>query len=574
MKNKELSGLFTEIAELLSLGDENIFKIRAYERAAQVISALPDPIEDIAARGKLLEIPGIGAGIAEKINDYLSSGKIPYLDELKKIFPQGLLDIMSVQGMGPKKAKILFDKLNIDGIPSLEKAAKEGKIRGLPGFGEKTEENILKGIALRKSFGGRILLDEALNAARSVISELKRNKYIKRISPAGSLRRFKETIGDIDILCSVVSNTEKHVVGCFTKLKNVKRVLAAGDTKGSIITDEGIQVDLRVVEDESFGAALQYFTGSKEHNVALRGFARDKGLTINEYGVFKISDKKKAIASKTEEDVYKSLGLPYIPPALREDRGELEAALHKKLPKLIELKDIKGDFHVHSTYSDGSHTIAEIAERAREAGYEWIVITDHSQSLKVARGLSSDILHKKIKEIEHLNKKLKGFRVLCGTEVDIHSDGSLDYPDEILKQLDWVIASVHTGFKQSEEQITNRIISALRNPYVNCIGHLTGRLINEREGYAVNVEKVLEAAKETGKLLEINSYPQRLDLYDIYCRKAKEMGVRVAIGTDSHSVEQFPNMELGVAVAQRGWMEKKDVLNTLTLHDLFKYLNK
>lgn len=574
MQNKRIAELFTEIAELLALGNENIFKIRAYERAAQVISGLPDPIEDIAASGKLRDIPGIGAGIADKITEYLSTGKIAHLEELKAKFPQGLLDIMTVQGMGPKKAKMLFDALKIDGIDALEKAAKEGRIRGIAGFGEKTEENILKGVALKKRSAGRILLNEALGIARYMISELKNNKNVRQISPAGSLRRFKETIGDIDILCSVSHGKEKEVVEYFTKLRGVRQVLASGDTKGSIITDEGIQVDLRVVDDSSFGAALQYFTGSKEHNVALRGFAKDKGLTINEYGVYRLSNKEKPVASRTEEDVYKSLGLSYIPPTLREDRGEIEAALKKKLPKIIELSDIKGDFHVHSKYSDGSNTIAEIAERAQGSGYKWIVITDHSQSLKVARGLSADLLHKKIEEIKQINKGSKDFRVLCGTEADILNDGSIDYPDEILKQLDWVIASIHTGFKQSEEQLTERITAALSNPYVRCIGHLTGRLLNARDAYAVNIEKVLEAAARHGKCLEINAYPERLDLYDIYCRKAKELGIKLAIGTDSHSIEQFHHMELGVAVAQRGWLEKKDILNTLTLKQLLMTVNR
>jgi DNA polymerase (family X) len=574
LKNKELSGLFTEIAELLELDNENIFKIRAYLRASQIIASLPDPVEELAAKGKLEEIPGIGKGIAEKINEFLADGKIIYLEELKKKFPQGLLDIMSVPGMGPKKARALFDKLKINGLGALEKAAGAGKIRALPGFGAKTEENILKGITQKKQYGGRILLNEALGISRELTAELKKNKDVIQASHAGSLRRYKETIGDIDLLCSVKPGAEETVIEYFTKLPAVTRVLAKGGTKASVVNDSGIQVDLRVVENESFGAALQYFTGSKEHNVALRGFARDKGLTINEYGVYKLSNKKKALAGKTEEDVYASLGLPYIEPTLREDRGEIDAALKGKLPKVVRLKDIKGDTHVHSKYSDGSDTIAELADRARAAGLEWIVVTDHSQSLKIARGLDLRTLRKKIGEIKKLNSKLSGFRIFCGTEADILGDGSIDYPDDVLEELDFVIASIHSGFKQSEEQITSRILSALENKHVDCIGHLTGRLLNEREPYAVNIEKVLEAARKHGKLLEINANPERLDLYDIYCRKAKEMGIKLVIGTDSHSAAQFAHMELGVAVAQRGWLEKQDVANTLAADEFLANLSK
>jgi DNA polymerase (family 10) len=573
MKNKELSEILFEIAELLSLTDENVFKIRAYERASQVVAALPDPIEEIASSGKLEDIPGIGKGIAEKITEYLTAGKIKYLEELKKDIPQGVLEMMSVPGVGPKKAKTLFEKLKIDSIDALEKSAKAGKIRCIPGFGEKTEENILKGIAQKKSYGGRILLNEALAISREIITNLRKNKNIKQITHAGSLRRYKETIGDIDILCSAGRGKEAQAVKYFTGLKIAKRVLASGDTKGSIVTETGIQADLRVVEDESFGAALVYFTGSKAHNVKLRGFARDIGLTVNEYGVYSIKKKNKSLAGRSEKDVYASLGLDYIEPTLREDTGEIEAAFKKKLPKIIQRKDIKGDTHVHSKYSDGSDSIAEIAEKAKASGLEWVVVTDHSQSLKVARGLSVPILMQKMEDIRRVNRDMKNFRLLCGTEVDILSDGSIDYPDHILKQLDFVIASIHSGFKQTEEQITNRIIAALRNPHVDSIGHPTGRLLNKREPYAVNMEKVIAAAARAGKLLEINAYPERLDLTDVYCKKAKELGVKVSIGTDSHSVEHLEYMELGVAVAQRGWLEKKDVINTLTADELIQYLS-
>jgi len=574
MKNKETAEALYQISELLTLKNENVFKIRAYERASEIVSALPEPIEDIDSQNALTDISGIGQGIAEKISEYLKTGTIPYLEDLKKCFPDGLFEIMKLQGMGPKKAKALFDKLKVKDLASLKKAAEDGKVRVIEGFGKKSEENILKSLALREKFAGRVLLNEAIAVSKEVIGNLSKLNYIKQISPAGSLRRFRETIGDIDILCTVHKGKEKEVVEYFTKLPFVSRVTASGPTKGSIITSSGIQVDLRVVNELQYGSALQYFTGSKEHNIAIRGLARDMGLTVNEYGVFKVGKENKPIASITEEDVYKSLKLDYIPPELRENRGEIEAAKNGKLPKLIELSQIKGDTHCHSKYSDGSDSLEDIVLKAQERGYEWIVSTDHSRSLKVARGLEIPVLKKKIKEIERINSKLSGFRLLCGTEVDILSDGSIDYPDDILKELDFVIASVHTGFTQNESQITSRVIKALENPYVHCIGHLTGRLLNSREPYAIDVDKVIAAAKQHNKFLELNAFPDRLDLNDVYCKKAKDIGVKIAIGTDSHSVEHLGYMELGVSTAKRGWLEKNDIINTLSYDKLKKLLQQ
>lgn len=574
MRNKEIAEALYRISELLTLKNENVFKLRAYERASGIIAALPEPIEDISARGKLTEIPGIGRGIAEKVEEYLSAGKIAYLDELKASFPEGFFDLMEIPGMGPKKAKALFDRLKIKDIASLKTAALSGKIRGIEGFGSKSEENIIKGIALKDKFSERMLLSDAWYTAKELIEALSASKFITRISPAGSLRRRRETVRDIDILASVQKGKEEAVTDQFIKLPGVAKVNAKGPTKASVITGSGLQVDLRIVPETSFGAALQYFTGSKEHNISLRGLAKDKGLTVNEYGVFKARKTSGALASTTEEEVYKSLGLAYIPPELRENRGEIEAASKGRLPKLVELKDIKGDTHTHSEYSDGSDSLEEIAKKAKGLGYEWIVVTDHSQSLKVARGLSIPVLRKKIMEASKINASGIGIRLLCGSEVDILSDGSLDYPDEVLKDLDFVIASIHTGFTQSENQITARIIKAIENPYVNAIGHLTGRLLNEREPYAVDVERVIQAAKKNNKLLELNAYPNRLDLYDVYCRKAKELGVKICIGTDSHSIDQLGNMSFGVDTARRGWLEKKDILNTMTLEKLMKYLNR
>ncbi|MFN3966581.1 MAG: DNA polymerase/3'-5' exonuclease PolX [Endomicrobiia bacterium] len=574
MKNKEIAKLLYQISELLSLTEENPFRIRAYEKAAQSIESIPTPIEEIAEKDQLEEVPGIGKSVAEKIKEYLETGRIKYLDELKKKFPEGLLEIMEVPGMGPKKAKYLFDKLKISDLESLKKAASEGKLRDLPGFGEKTEKNILQGIELKTTSKERILLFDALNIAGEIISTLEKLPEVKQINPAGSLRRKKETIGDIDILCTVSEGKEKSVVEKFTKLPRVKKVLACGDTKGSIITDEGIQVDLRVVPPECYGSALQYFTGSKEHNIALRELANKKDLTISEYGVFKIKDKTKPVAGKTEEEIYRLLGLQYIPPEIRENRGEIELAKKNALPKLVELKDIKGDVHVHSKYSDGANTIEEIAQEAEKLGYEWIIICDHSQSVKIAGGLSIKEVYKKIEEIQKFNSKHKGVKILCGQEVDILSDGKLDYPDDVLKELDFVIVAIHSGFKQSEQQMTERIIKSFQNKYVHLFAHPTGRLLGKREAYSVNLEKVIESAKECNVFIEINAYPERLELSDIYCKKAKETGIKMAIGTDAHNINQLGFVSLGVDVARRGWLEKKDIINCLSYDELTKILKR
>ncbi len=574
MRNKEIAEQFYLIAQLLSLTDENPFKIRAYEKAAQVIESLPQAIEELAKDfDKLSSIPGVGKSIAEKIVEYLNTGKIQRLEELKSKFPEGIFEMLKIPGLGPKRIRLLYEKLGIKDVKTLQEYAQKHLLKELPGFGEKVEKNILEGIKFLSFSEQRILLFDAIKIVEEILLELKRNKDIINIDPCGSLRRRKETIGDIDILCCVKPGKEKSVIEEFTKLPMVKKVLACGDTKGSVITSSNIQVDLRVVPKEVYGAALQYFTGSKQHNIHLREIANKKQLTLSEYGVFKIDRKDKPIAGKTEKEVYNALGLEYIEPELREDRGEIEAALAGKLPKLLELKDIKGDTHVHSKYSDGASTIKEIAEYAEELGYEWIIVCDHSQSLKVAGGVEIKDLYKKIEEIKNLNKNSK-VKILCGQEVDILSDGKLDYPDEILKELDFVIAAIHTGFKQSEEQITERVMRAIDNKYVHSISHPTGRLLNKRAAYSINIPKIIEYAARSGVMLEINAFPERLDLDDINSKYAKDKGVKISIGTDAHHTSQMDYMILGVYVARRGWLEKNDVVNTMSYDELCKFLKK
>jgi len=590
MKNKEVVKLLQEIGQLLELKGENPFRVRSYEKAAQNIASLTEPIEKFVSNDKLQTIPGVGEGIAKKIKEYLETGKLKYFDELKKVFPEGLLEILSVPGIGPKTAKTLYDELKIKSLAQLEKAAKEHRLSKLHRLGEKTEENILRGIQMVRKGGERILLSSALFLAKPIIKELEKCPDVKDINLAGSIRRKKETIKDIDILCT--AKKSDVVMDKFVNLPQVKEILAQGETKSSIILDEDIQVDLRVIKPESYGAALMYFTGSKDHNIALRELARKKGYKINEYGLFKLRKRsgrvstrgkgavsarpvrETRVAGKSEEEVYKKLGLQYIPPEIREASGEIEMASRNKIPRLIAQSDIKGDLHVHSRYSDGAGKLTEIAEKEKSMGLEWVGICDHSQSLRVAGGLRPDVVYEKIEEIKKINKKNKNFKVLCGMEVDILSDGSLDYDDELLSQLDLVIAAIHTGFKQSEEQLTERIISAMENKYVHMIAHPQGRLLGKREPYALNMEKVLRIAQKTQTFLEINAYPERLDLYDIYCRKAKEKGILMGIGTDAHTLNQTENLCLGVAVARRGWLERRDVLNTISYNELIKTLGR
>jgi len=590
MKNKEVVKLLQDIAQLLELKGENPFRVRSYEKAAQNIGSLTEPIEKLSSEDRLETIPGVGEGIAKKIKEFLGTGKLKYYDDLKKDFPEGLLEILSVPGIGPKTAKTIYDELRIESLAHLEKAAKEHRLSELHRLGEKTEENILRGIQLLRKGGERILLSSALFLAKPIIEELEKCPGVKDLDLAGSIRRKKETIKDIDILCT--AKNSDVVMSRFVSLPQVKEVLAQGETKSSVILEEGIQVDLRVIKPESYGAALMYFTGSKDHNIALRELARKKGYKINEYGLFRLAKspvgvssrgkgsgsirtvREERVAGRTEEEVYKKLGLQYIPPEIREASGEIESALKNKIPGLIEDKDIKGDLHVHSRYSDGAGKLSEIAEKAKVMGLEWVGICDHSQSLKVAGGMEPDTVYEKMEETRKFNQRSKDFKLLCGMEVDILSDGSLDYEDELLSQLDLVIAAIHSGFKQSEEQLTERIMSAMENKYVHMIAHPQGRLLGKREAYPLNMEKVMTTAQKTQTFLEINAYPERLDLFDIYCRKAKELSILIGIGTDAHTLNQIENLYLGVAVARRGWLEKRDLLNTLSYDELIRILRR
>ena len=569
MNNLKVAGIFKDIAMILQIKGDNPFRIRAYERAAQNIEGLAQDLEEFIKEDRLTEIPGIGKDLSEKIKEYVGTGKLRAFEELKKTIPEGLLDLLNIPSVGPKTAKLLYEKLKIKNISDLEAAIKKNKVQGIFGIKEKTIENISKGIELLKRGKERMPLVLAIQVADEFVGALKRLPEVKKISCAGSLRRRKETVRDIDIL--VISDKPQKVMDTFSKLPPVKDVLAKGETKCSVRTKDDVQVDCRVVEQKSFGAALLYFTGSKNFNIKLRQLAIRKGLKINEYGVFK---KDRFVCGRTEEEIFKILGMSYIEPELREDTGEIELAQKFKLPRLIELKDLKGDLHVHSKWSDGGNTIEELVKASQKRGYSHIAVTDHSQGLKVAGGMSIADLKKKRQEIDKLNKKLKGFRILYGTEVDIDSEGNLDYKDEVLKEFDLVIAAIHTGFKQSKEQLTKRIIKACTNKYVHIIAHPTGRLWGTRDAYEIDFEQILKVAKETNTSLEINAFPQRLDLNDLNCRRAKEMGVRLAIATDAHTTEQLETIKLGISVARRGWLTSSDVINTLSLEELLKKINK
>jgi len=557
------------MADILEFKGENPFKISAYRKASRIIGDLTQDIEESVEKGELKNIPGIGEGMAQKIEEYLKTGKISKFEEVKKGVPDELIAIMDIPGMGPKTLSMLHKEKGINNFSQLEKALNDGSLLGLFGMGEKKIENIKRGIQLLKQSKGRMNLGVAFPVAKRIVETLRQKTGSKKIEWAGSLRRMKENIGDIDILAT--GKDKEKIFQVFTHLPEVKEVLASGETKASMIVEGGTQIDLRVVEEDSYGAALQYFTGSKGHNIHLRGIAKAKGIKINEYGAFK---GEKKIAGKEEKDIYRSLGMDWIEPELREDRGEIEAAQKGRLPELLQESEIKGDLHVHSKWSDGTSSIEEIAQAAQKRGYQYVAICDHSKSLKIAHGLDESRLLKQIEEIDRINEKLKGFQILKGTEVDILSDGKIDFSEKILEKLDLAVAAIHSGFKQDKGKMTKRIIQALENPYIHILAHPSGRLLGARDPYEVEMDELMESAKKYGKALEINAYFERLDLDDIHCRKAKEMGIRVEIGTDAHHLDQMWMMSLGVAVARRGWLENKDVLNTLSLKEILKWCHR
>ncbi|MDO8588522.1 MAG: DNA polymerase/3'-5' exonuclease PolX [Armatimonadota bacterium] len=567
MKNEQVAHLLNNIADLLELKNENQFKIRAYHEAARRIESLPEDIAAAAREDRLKEIHGVGESIAEKVQEYLQTGKSSYFDELAKSVAPGMAEIMGIPGVGAKKAQLFFRELGISTLDQLEDAAKSHRLCNLPGVHEKTEENVLLGIHRVRQASSRLLLGTALPAAEEVVGLLRSHEQILKVEVCGSIRRMKETIGDIDILAS--SNEPDAAIDAFAALPVVRLVLARGPTKASILTHSDLQMDLRVVPPESYGAALQYFTGSKDHNIQVRALAEHQGLKVNEYGVFRVKTKER-VAGEDEEGVYRAIGLEWIPPELRERAGEIEAAASGRLPKLVELEDIKGDLHAHTKWSDGSDSLEDMAQAARERGYEYLVISDHSVSMGFIKGLTVERIEEQRRRIRLLNAKTSGFRILTGIEVNIRSDGTLDYDDEVVSRFDLVTASIHSGFAQSREKLTQRMIAAAENPHVDVIGHPTGRLIGKREPYDVDLEAVMKVAARTGVALEINSQPDRLDLRDSDARLAKRLGVTVAIDSDSHTTGQFAFMRYGVATARRGWIEKKDVLNALSLQELQK----
>ena len=567
MKNKEIAALFYRIADALEIKGEVAFKVLAYRKAASILEELGMDVESLANEEKLQIVPGIGSGIAAKIDEYLKTGKMKKYEEAFAGIPESLLELLEVRNLGAKTVQLAHKELAVRNLEDLKKVIGNGSLAELKGMGEKKVGNILKGIQSYEKAQERVPIYVALTLAEEVLAYLKDAPGIKRLSAAGSLRRMKETVGDIDILAS--GKDGASIIRFFASHPRVTKILAEGTTKGSvvIISEAGErQVDLRIVDDSEFGAALQYFTGSKAHNIKLRGMAKDRGLKISEYGVFRGAKK---IAGRDEEEVYATLGLPLFPPEMREDRGEIELALQGRLPEVVGYGDIRGDLHVHSKWSDGHVTLSGLADLAQRLGYSYLAVCDHSQAARYAGGLTPDRLRRQMKEITTLNSKRKGVQLLMGTEVDILADGSLDLPDELLAKLDVVVASIHSGFKKN---VTGRMLKAMENPHLDIIGHPSGRLISGREGYDIDLEAVLDGARRLGKALELNSYYDRLDLNEFYLKKAKELGISISLGTDTHSSAGLQMMRFGVGIARRAWLEKKDLLNCLSLGQLKKKL--
>lgn len=576
MTNSEIASALQTIGDVLDLKGENPFRVRAYQRAALTITSLPRDLIDVYEDGgldALMEIPGIGKDLAAKIEELLKTGKLQYLKDLEKEVPKGLIDVMNVEGMGPKKTKQLWQKFKIKNVADLEKVAKSGKLEEFPGWGEKSVEKVIKAIATKRDLGARVRINEAWDRAEEIRRILLKTKLCKQLEIAGSLRRRKETIGDIDLLAT--SDKPEKVMDAFCAMTHVERIIGRGPTKVSVMLKSGMQADLRVLDPEVFGAAMHYFTGSKEHNVKVRTMAQKKGITLNEYGAFEGTAEKKGkrVACRTEEEVFAAVGLPYIPPELREDRGEIEAALKGSLPDLIKEGDLKGDLHVHSDFSDGNLSMIKMAEAAKKAGLQYLAFTDHASSMGMVGGIKDGNIEEYLTLIKAAQKAVPGIRLFAGAEVDIQPDGSLYLSDASLAKLDWVVASIHGNFNQTREEMTKRLVRAVSHPSVRLLGHPTGRLLVRRAAYEFDAEKVFAAAKKNGVAMELNASVERLDLSDVLLRRAKETGLPICIDSDAHGLSDF-DLRFGITQARRGWIEKADVINVKPLKAFESWLRK
>ncbi|MDW7740459.1 MAG: DNA polymerase/3'-5' exonuclease PolX [Bacillota bacterium] len=568
MEKHGVAGLIEEIGVLLELKGENPFKSRAYYNAARIIELMgEEELERLVREGKLKDVKGIGTALNEKITELVTTGTLVYYEELKQSIPEGLLEILKVPGLGPRKIQTLHEMLDITTLAELEYACRENRLINIKGFGSKTQENILEGIEFLRRNQNQYFYSEAMLIADDLLEQMKTIPGIGEVSLAGSIRRFREIVKDIDLVAS--AEKPGNLTHQFTKLPGISGVIALGDTKASVQMEEGINVDLRVVKKSEYPYALHHFTGSKEHNTALRHRAKSMGLKINEYGLFR---GEELVKCSTEKDFFAALGLDYIPPELRENNGEIEAAENSTLPLLVESKDIKGIFHVHSVYSDGTNTLEEIVRYCLDSGLEYVGITDHSQSAFYAGGLKDDDLKRQAEEIQALREKYSNLGIYAGVEADIRADGTLDYPDEILEKLDFVIASVHSGLKMERSKMTERVIQALRNPYVTMLGHPTNRLLLGRDSSPIDLETIFEVALEKGIIIELNASPARLDLDWRHLKKVKEMGLLVSINPDAHRLENFIDIELGVSLARKGWLDKGDIFNSLSRSEVEKYL--
>ncbi|MGH7173821.1 MAG: DNA polymerase/3'-5' exonuclease PolX [Gemmataceae bacterium] len=572
MDKHQVAAILDEIGTLLELQGENSFRCNAYHNGARAIEQLEEDLATVVREGRLAAVPGIGTTLREKITTLVTTGKLPFYEDLRQKTPPGLFDILRIQGLGPKRVKVLYDTLGLDTLDKLADACETGQVARLKGMGEKTQQKILEGIQFLRQSGSRVRIDQAEMLAMRVLEGLRKAPGITRMELCGSLRRRRETIKDIDILIS--SDAPGPIMEHFVSLPGVVQVIGHGETKSSVIVQGDGRVlmnaDLRIVRDEQFPFALHYFTGSKEHNIAMRQRAQAEGLKLNEY---EMAGPHRQVAARDETDIYKALGLTYIPPELRENTGEMDAAADGELPNLLDIDDIKGVFHCHTTYSDGGNSVEEMARAAKAFGLKYLGLADHSQSLTVANGLNPQRVRQQQQEIDEVNKRLKGFTIFKGIECDILADGRLDYDDDVLATFDYVVASVHSHFAQSREEMTARIVKAIRNPYTTMLGHATGRLLLKREGYQVDLEAVLQAAAQSGTMVEINAHPARLDLDWIHCKRAKALGVTIVINPDAHGTDELALYRYGVDVARRGWLERGDVFNTKSLAEVTKALH-